>query len=170
MNSPERKNKLLTDLKEKKLTMNQFLIECALWSLEPPCFAEIIVKQYPVPPPEWQEYADLNPKDKREMKPEFFHQLPIKLYLQSRSRILSWNKGQYDRLKEIKAVLPDTQENFNHHQRIDAKLREFERWLKLFYPKPGPVLYEDQDQERKVVEPVGVIMEGILSTFNGGIV
>jgi len=169
MNSPERQANLLNDLRSNKITMAQFLHDCALWALEPQCWVEVVVKQYPLPPPEYEEYARLSPKDKLGMKPEFFQQLPIKLYLQARSRVLSWNKGKYDQLNTLKEWLPDTQENFKYYEMIDIKLSEFIRWLKLFYPEPSPKSYEEETPEDKKEEQPENI-GAILSIFNAGIV
>src|SRR3990167_356330 len=125
MNYPERKNILLTRLASKELTMEQFLYECALWGMETECWIDIEVRQYPLPPKEWQEYLDL-PLYKRFKTPEnFFHQLPIKEYLYMKSKIYAENWADYFWIKEYKTILPDNAEHLQYHTRLDEKLIEF---------------------------------------------
>ena len=135
MNPIERKNNLLTKLATKEITMEQFLLACALWAMELECWVDIEVRQYSLPPQEWQEYEHL-PLDKRlKISEAFFHQSAIKEYLASKSHIYSANWADYSWCLEYKRIIPDMQENLEYHQRLDQKIIEFERWFKNYTPE-----------------------------------
>ncbi len=124
----DRKNQLLTQLKDKTLTMNQFMEECYRWSLEPQIWQDIDVLSYPEPPKEWVEYENLSLKDRAKLGEEFFHQLPIKNYLYEKGRVYSQNYAHWDWLKQMKEFFPEA-ENEILHRKVDEKLEIFNSWL-----------------------------------------
>ena len=129
MNYPERKNALLAKLSTKELTMEQFMLECALWSLETPCMVDYEVRQYPLAPKEWQEYENL-PLDKRlKIDSGFFQQPSIKEYISMKSRVYSGNWADYSWLNDCKKIIPDTEEYLSSHLKLDEKLIGLRNWI-----------------------------------------
>ena len=91
MNYPERKNALLAKLSTKELTMEQFMLECALWSLETPCMVDYEVRQYPLAPKEWQGYEKLALDKRLKIDRGFFQKPPHKEHISMTSRVYSGN-------------------------------------------------------------------------------
>jgi hypothetical protein len=129
MNSVERKNDLLAKLASKELTMDKFLEECARWGMEIQCFVDYEVRGYPLPPAKWKEYQALPFKDRNKMSEEFFQQQEIREYLQKKSHVYAANYADYCWLKEMKAYLPDNEDNLALHIKLDAKISEFYHWI-----------------------------------------
>jgi hypothetical protein len=125
----ERKNTLLAQLAKKEITMDQLLYNCAVWAMEPQCWADIEVRQYPMPPKEWVEYQDL-PMDKRfKVGNEFFNLPQVKEYNDLKGKVYAGNWGDYCWLKESKKHIPDTKENLHYHILLDEKIIAFRHWF-----------------------------------------
>ena len=125
----ERKNTLLAQLAKKEITMEQLLYNCAVWAMEPQCWADIEVRQYPMPPKEWVEYQDL-PMDKRfKVGNEFFNLPQVKEYNDLKGKVYAGNWGDYCWLKECKSYIPDDETNIAYHLKIDERLSSFRHWF-----------------------------------------
>jgi len=123
-----KKNKLLERLKNNQLTMDKFMEECFLWSLEPQVWQDIGVLSYPTPPKEWLEYEGLSLIHRSKVGEEFFHQMPIKEYLSAKSKVYAHNYGHWDWLKQMKAFFPE-EGNTELHKQVDEKLNDFNEFF-----------------------------------------
>ena len=130
MNSIDRKNTLLKQLADKTITMEQFLLACALWSLETACIVDYEVRTFPMPPREYQEYQNLPVKERYKMPESFFHQPVIKDYLRLRDRVFGQNWAEYSWLQEAKKHIPDDAEHLEQHKLLDNKIYEYKLWFK----------------------------------------
>jgi len=163
MTPPERTKDLQERLKNKSLTMSNFIKECVLWQFEPECVGDLDVLQYPPAPEEWIRYEQMDQKEKDRIDPSFFREKSISWYLQQKDHVYSHNTGLYGWLREMKADIPDVAENLTLHRAMDEKIYAFKRWMNLL-PKHKIEGYEYKPQ-RDHTEP-----ERVADIFGGSVV
>ena len=133
--SVNRKNELLGKLERKEITQEEFMNQCYLWSLEPQCVVEYVVRQYPPIPADLNEYYSLPMKEKYKISQDFFNQPDIKEYITTCNKVYSSNLSDYSWLSEIKRHLPDNAENLQNHITLDSLLSGYRNWLKKTSPE-----------------------------------
>jgi hypothetical protein len=131
----ERKKILLGKLERKEITIDHFLYECCMWMMETGCFIEIEVRDYPVPPREFQEYLNLPSKERYKIPQEFFNQPSIKEYIGIKDKVYAQNSGDFYWLNECKSRLPDDKNHLEYHLKLDAKISEFKAWFRNTSPE-----------------------------------
>ena len=135
MNSIDRKNDLLRQLKGKEISFDVFLRQIGEWACEDNCWYDYEVRQYPNEPKELQEYNSL-PLDKRlKIPPEFFYQPSIREYSRMRSKVYAENWADYNWLKDVKSWLPDDPGHLELTIKLDTKIFEFKMWFEHSNPQ-----------------------------------
>lgn len=120
---------LLTQHRQKKITLAEFLSECAFWALRNG-FQELTPAPLPTPPntAAWNEYQALTSLRKLKIESQFFSQNPeINEYYHQVSIIKQRNKHLLEWLREIRNYLP--QEDEINLRKIDNRITEFLAWF-----------------------------------------
>jgi len=107
LNHPAKMKQLLSDLDSKKITMQQFLSECAYWNLQ-------YLEDY--------RYKPL-PSKPKDVTPA---------YIYSATKIEGINRGNFGRLKEILKNLPE--EDFISRKKVSDVMKEFDKKENVFEP------------------------------------
>jgi hypothetical protein len=134
MNSTERQKLLLNQLESKEISFEKFLENCALWGCEIECWVEYEIRQYPLPPADWQEYQNLPLERKFRIDNNFFEQAHIREYINLRSRIYAENWADSCWLKDMLKYLPETIDNSERRQKIKEKIEAFDFWFRNSSP------------------------------------
>ena len=125
----QRSRDLLDKLQNKQLTMKEFLYQCGMWGLEPQCWDEYILLNFPQIPNDLQEYYNMPLKDRTKVSSDFFREGIVKNYLDQKSKVFSNNWANYCHCRDIKTYIPDDTDHFIYHEKLDAKILEFEHWF-----------------------------------------
>lgn len=120
---------LLTRLRSKELTIEQFLRECAYWAIKEG-FDEIQPLHYPTPPntQAFYDYQALPPFRKVKVEQTFFDKYPeILEYYRQCFWVKHRNKTHLDWLKEIQTYI--LEDDTLTLQKIDDRIFEFDAWF-----------------------------------------
>jgi len=124
---PHTAKKLLSDLQSGKITLTEFLLECAYWALLDG-FDELQPKPFPPKPDKVLEYEVMSLEKRSRLKSLFFDDNPeINRYCAQRNKTKAANRAILNWLKEIKKYLPV--EDTANIEKIDARILELETFL-----------------------------------------
>lgn len=123
--------KLLTELREKKITMPEFDKECAYW------YIRYHDKLHPLPVPNIRpqdliEYDRMEPHDKKSLPEKFWRQTEVYNYLEAKQGVIENNKSTLNSLKRFKEYIPI--EDKLTRDKYDNLISEYEGWCN----KPVP--------------------------------
>ena len=121
-NPLEYKNKLLSELREGKLTMAEFQKECAYWYLN--TFETFSPKPDPSTPTEYMDYKQMPFEKRIKVSSEFFKSEPIKSYLEFRDKVRAENFSHKESLKEFMVHIP--KEDVESREKYRVKFYDFQ--------------------------------------------
>jgi len=129
--------KLLSDLIEKKISLEEFLKEVSLMAMQQDCgFDEIRFHNYPTRPKELLEYDELSGEAKRNINPNFWKIPVVSEYILQYKKILGRNMADLYWLRILKR-------RFTHWgdqkmvAKIDERLEAFRRVRRLHEERTG---------------------------------
>ena len=119
---------LLDKLLKKKVTLEQFLKDCALWAMNPIQWEDLRVIQYPTRPDTeaFRKYEEKPLEIRQQVKLSFYHQNPEIMDYYRQKRVIWWkNKHTLEWLEELKKLLEGTE----YIEKIEQKILDFKGWL-----------------------------------------
>lgn len=119
---PKMGRKLLGQLQSHELTMDGFLLECAMWMLD--TLEDIRYRPRPSQPAEVEEYFRQKQSDPGyRVDRSFWEQPHIKQWRATESEILGLNKANWHWLKEMQRLIP--KEDQVNHLKINKIMRGY---------------------------------------------
>ncbi len=121
---PKTAKKLLNELATKKLTLAEFLTECAYWALKDG-FNQLFPKSYPDKPSKANELEGMPEHEQSKFNYlDYFSKNPdVKLYYDKKAEIQNWNKGTEEWLADMFKYVPE--EDFVSRGKIRNIILEF---------------------------------------------
>lgn len=118
----EKKNDLLKQHREGKISLEELQKECAYWFVD--CIEEMKPRPEPTRPRDFEEYASMPFEKRAKISSEFWQQPQIKGYLEIREQIKNENNANMFWIKEHIKHIPE--EDFVSRNALRNKLTEFE--------------------------------------------
>ncbi len=138
-------DKLLTDLREKRLSLLQFQAECAKWLLEPEVWNTFHPKKFPFKTREILEHEAMNPRDRKDLGKKYYDDNPeILKHYSKQQAILSQNEQRVTDLTE----LMDSVGNAEVYEKLKAKRAEFQKEVAMQGSELGISRYTHPEAER----------------------
>lgn len=120
---PEIANNLLKRLKDKRITLDEYLTECAYWYMEV-SFDKIKFKPYPYKPTEVIEYENMNPYKKEHLSDSYFNERwQIGKYYEEEYKTKWVNVKNLRQMEEVYEYIPSG--DTVNRGKLREKIRDF---------------------------------------------